>query len=194
MRIALDIDRVLADFDVRLVYCLNKLYGLELVPSDIIMDDFDALFCLNKQEKNILFNEVFSSIDHFPTVEGAVEGCELLVENGVELFLLTARIKKEITYEWLNAYFPKFDFSVYFKESIDVIPSADYFLDDSPSKIAQYYDKITRQCFLMDSYPNKECINMGNKYKRVYGWSDFLGRIQKENPNLQLRRMSYVRK
>ena len=51
MKIALDIDRVLADFDVRLVYCLNKLYGLNLVPSDVVMDNFKALFCLDKQEE-----------------------------------------------------------------------------------------------------------------------------------------------
>ena len=194
MRIALDIDRVLADFDVWLVHCLNKLYGLNFGTSDIVMDNFKALFCLDKQEETILFEEVFSSIDHFPPVEGAVEGCELLVENDVELFLITARIKKEITYEWLNTYFSKFDFPVYFKESVDVIPSADYFLDDSPYKIAKYYDKITKQCFLMHSYPNKECINLGGKYQRVYGWSDFLERLQIDNPHLQLRRRVYARK
>ena len=194
MKIALDIDRVLADFDVRLAYCVNKLFGLKLVPSDIVTDNFKALFCLDKKEEKVLFDEVFSSIDHFPAVEGAIEGCKLLVENGVELFLVTARIKKEVTYEWLNSYFPTFNFPVYFKESTDALPSADYFLDDSPYKIAQYCDKITRQCFLMDSYPNKGCINVGNKYQRVHDWSDFLGEIQKENPNLQLRRMSYARK
>ena len=194
MKIALDIDRVLADFDVRLVYCLNKLYGLNLVQSDIVTDNFKALFCLDKKEEKVLFDEVFSSIDNFPAVEGAIEGCEILLENDIEIFLITARIKKEITYEWLNAYFPKCNFPVYFKASINTIPSAHYFLDDSPYKIAQYYGKITRQCFLMDSYPNKGCINMGEKYQRVYGWSDFLEKVQKDNPNLQLRRMSYVRK
>jgi len=194
LKIALDIDRVLADFDVRLVYCLNKLYGLNLVQSDIVTDNFKALFCLDKKEEKVLFDEVFSSIDHFPAVEGAIEGCQILLENDVELFLVTDRIKKEITYEWLHAYFPTFHFPIYFKDSMDVIPSADYFLDDSPYKIARYYDKITRQCFLMDSYPNKGCLNVGKKYQRVHGWSDFLGRIQKENPNLHFRRMSYARK
>ena len=194
MRIALDIDRVLADFDVRLAHCVKKLYGFELVPSDIVMDNFKALFCLNKREEQVLFEEVFSSIDHFPVVEGAIEGCEILLENDVEVFLVTARIRKVITYEWLNYYFPKFNFPVYFKESMDEIPLADYFLDDSPYKIAQYYGKITRQCFLMDSYQNKGCVNLGGKYQRVYGWFDFLDRIQKDNPHLQFRRISYARK
>ena len=193
MKIALDIDRVLADFDVRLVHCVNKLYGLKLSTSDIVMDNFKALFCLSKQEEKILFDEVFSSIDHFPVVEGAVEGCELLVENDVELFLVTARSKKDITYEWLDAHFSKFNFPVYFKESANTIPLAQYFLDDSPYKIAKYCDRITERCFLMNSYQNKECINFGNKYQRVYGWYDFLERLQKDNQNLQLRRREYAR-
>ena len=194
MRIALDIDRVLADFDTRLVYCLDKLYGLKLAPSDIVMDNFKALFCLDKQEESILFEEVFSGIDHFPPVSGAIEGCELLLENDIELILVTARIKKEITYEWLAEYFPTITFPLYFKEDVGDIPSADYFLDDAPYKIAKYYDKITEQCFLMDTIQNKDCINLGNKYQRVYGWFDFLERIQKDNPNLNLRRTEYARK
>jgi len=193
LRIALDIDRVLADFDVRLAYCVNKLFGLKLVPSDIVTDNFKALFCLDDQEEKVLFDEVFSSIDHFPVVEGAVEGCKFLRENDVELFLVTARFTEEVTYEWLSAYFPTFDFPVYFKNEMSTIPSAHYFLDDSPYKIAKYYDKITRQCFLMDSHPNKGCINVGNKYQRVHGWSDFLERVQKDNPNLHFRRNEYAR-
>ena len=194
MKIALDIDRVLADFDVRLAYCLDKLYGLKISPSDITMDNFKSLFCLNTKEENILFEEVFSGIDHFPAIDGAVDGCKSLLENDVELFLLTARTKEDITYEWLDEYFPSINFPIYFKEDIDNIPIADYFLDDSPHKIAQYQDKITEQCFLMDTYQNKDCINLGGKYQRVEDWFDFLERIQKENPKLKLRRRVYAGK
>ena len=194
MRIALDIDRVLADFDVRLVYCLNKRYGLELIPSDIQLNDFKALFCWDTIEERAVFEEVFSSIDHFPAMEGAVEGCEILRENGVELILVTARSKREVTHQWLTSHFPTFDFPIYFKDSMDDMPLVDYFLDDSPDKIARCYDKITRQCFLMDAIQNRKCMNLGNKYQRVSGWDDFLERIQKENPNLNLRRTVYARK
>lgn len=194
MRIALDIDRVLADFDARLVYCLNKLYGTNFTSSDITMDNFKTLFCLDKDEEKILFEEVFSSIDSFPDIYGAVEGCELLVDSGVELFLVTARIKTEITYEWLDKYFSSFDFPVYFKANAEDIPSADYFLDDSPYKIAKYCGKITRQCFLMNTIQNRDCINLGGRYIRVYGWSDFLDRIQQDNPNFNFRRKEYARK
>jgi len=194
LKIALDIDRVLADFDARLVYCLNKLYGLSFTPSDIAMDNFKALFCLDKDEEKILFEEVFSSIDNFPAIDGAVEGCELLVDSGVELFLVTARIKTDITYAWLDKNFPTIKFPVYFKQDVENIPFADYFLDDAPYKIAKYYGKITKQCFLMDTYQNKDCINLGNKYVRVNGWFDFLNRIQKDNPNFNFRRKEYARK
>lgn len=46
----------------------------------------------------------------------------------------------------------------------------------------------------MNTIQNRDCINLGGKYIRVYGWSDFLDRIQQDNPNFNFRRKEYARK
>lgn len=170
--IALDVDGVLADFNTRMCHVLKEDFNIVLNPSKLIHWDFNHAYGLTRDEEKQLMTRIFDSNTHFPPMPGAIAGVNALVERGHDLIITTARKDPSNTQEWLEI--NGLDFIMPYHISLEECPEFDYLLDDSPKKIAQLQGNIRKQAFLFDSIQNKDCIDLLNRYTRVYEWGGFL--------------------
>lgn len=57
------------------------------------------------------------------------------------------------------------------------IPSIDYMLDDTPSKLATLENNIRVQSYLLSSPKNLGCLDIKSRFIRVEGWKEFLNKV-----------------
>lgn len=170
--IALDIDGVLADFNVRMKHVMQEDFNINPNIFKIVQWDFKHAYGLTKDEEKHLMSRIFESNDHFPPMPGAIQGVNSLLEKGYDIIITTARKNPANTQEWLEI--NGLDFIKPYHIDLEECPEFDYLLDDSPKKVGKLQGKIKKQAFLFDSIQNKDCVDIFNRYIRVYSWDDFL--------------------
>ena len=108
MRISLDLDDVLAEFQRGWLKYNNENYGTSLVYEDFVVFDYSKVMGIGKDEWFRRIFEFYKS-DSFPKLEvvaGAREALNTLAEHN-ELFVLTSRPQeiKKLTETWLGQHF-----------------------------------------------------------------------------------------
>lgn len=172
MKIGLDVDGVLADFESRFHYVLAMKYGIPRKDSKLFQWDFRQGLCLTDDEEIQIMSDIFESNDFFPPVRGAVEGCHLLRDMGHDLVIMTARKDKANTIDWLD----RNDLAWITPYHIDIddnLPRVDVHLDDSPKKIARLRGRMLR-ALLFTTPQNKDCLDVYGRYHRVDSWPEFV--------------------
>jgi 5'(3')-deoxyribonucleotidase len=177
IRIAIDIDGVLADFACKLKSVVREKYHYTLENEDIQQLNLKYLLGLNDQEERQIMDAVFADNQNFPPVGKAIESCHRLEDAGYELMIVTARYSVSVTLEWLRLH--KLLIVPYFI-NIDMknIPDFDYLLDDSPVKIARLAEKTRLQAFLFDTPWNQNCIDLRGRYQRIFNWDHFIKKMR----------------
>src|SRR3989344_3586872 len=176
--IGLDFDGVLADFYFKLRYEIGKHYNIQFDFNDIYHQDIRNLFCISEKEYKVLMNSVINTNDHFPIISGALRGFNYLKSRGYNINIITARHTVISAQKWLEENGFGDDISIY-STSKDNIPEVDYFLDDSPRKIANLISYIKQKAFLLSSIYNRNAFDLKNRYIRVSNWDNFIIELEK---------------
>jgi len=108
MRIGIDIDDVLAQFNKQWLHYYNKTYGTNYQYEDMIDYDFSKVYTDATGEE--IFNRVFDfykspEFDEVIPVEGSQDGVKAIQDH--ELFVITSRNEdlQAETLDWLSKYF-----------------------------------------------------------------------------------------
>ncbi|WP_042144393.1 HAD family acid phosphatase [Paucisalibacillus sp. EB02] len=157
---------------------------------DVPQDEFYKLqrveihepFGLTDDEGSEMWNRSLEEIYYTdcPPFQGAVEALNKLIEDGHEIFYITARPKQhgERTKEWLKEQgFPvqdnRFFYGMQDHEKVHIIKelNLDYYVDDKPA-ILDTLSEEPIKLFLMD-----QSYNRTHKYNRILKWSEFIEEI-----------------
>ena len=132
VRIAIDMDEVIADFTAKLLQLYNEKYGASYTKSDLAGINLRDI----RPEHTENIREMILDADYFsdlPVIEGAKEALEKLSEKH-ELFITTAAMDFPTSfnakYGWLRVNFPFIPDTHYVFCGDKSIISADYLIDD----------------------------------------------------------------
>lgn len=111
MRIAIDIDNVIANLQLTVVNLFNDKYGTNYTLNDF--DDFNIENVLPFQEA-IDMKEMYASEDiynHVKPIAGSQDGVRKLISAGHEVYLVTDAIPKNYynKVQWIKNFFPIID-------------------------------------------------------------------------------------
>jgi uncharacterized HAD superfamily protein len=191
MKIAIDVDEILANFMDAIIDFHNETFGTSLVKAQFRSFDLNEGWGGTMDEAIAKVHQ-FHTTHHFANIQpvpGAVDAIQYLKQKH-QLHVVTARqtvVTKE-THEWLDRYFPGAFASVHLTNSHglsgikrlkkDVCQEihADVFVDDSLENVAQC-SELGIPIFMLD-YP----WNQGSLPKnvhRVFSWTEIVDGIEK---------------
>ena len=186
-KIAVDIDDVLANFQIHFLEFYNKRNGTNFKLKDMFSYDYEKVFKTSKEESREQLNAFYNSQDFskITPIEGAKESIfELGKKNN--LYVITSRpdsTSKE-TVRWLNEHFPNIFLKVHFinqhQENIPKKSKSEICLKNGYSIIIEDAPKYANECaekninvFLLTRPWNlKEKMNPN--IKRVKNWQEVL--------------------
>ncbi len=177
MKIALDIDGVLADLGIPLCNALREKYARSLEPEDLVVYDWEAFLGMSQQEELEFFDYALFGQGHAPQMPFAAWGVKELEGRGHDLVIATNRIESTRTRSWLEAqgwgHIPAL-FLNNREQSRDSMVDVDVMLDDSPKKMARNIKHIKFQAVLMDRPTNMRCLDVLGRFHRVFSWKYFI--------------------
>lgn len=171
MRILVDMDDTLEHLSDAWIKCLNEKYGFDVKREDI--DNWDIASFFPELDRKQVFEPIHTD-DFWMTVEpfeGAAEVLQKLIEDGHDIYVVTASHYKGLKGKLENALFRFYPFIKrknvivsYFKQMID----GDILIDDGVHNlIGGNYEKI-----LMDAPYNRDFDAEANGITRVKDWKE----------------------
>lgn len=188
MKIGIDLDDVLIDFNTHLTYYHNEVYGTSHTKEDFTTWNLWEIWGTTEEESYKRIDDFINSPEHdtILPVLGAVEAIKHLKENH-ELILITARDSKfsNQAFKLINTFFENAFSSIHFlydngvkngtKGGVSKKLGIDVFIDDSLANAENVASEgITS--YLFDTPWNKDCRN--EKIIRVHSWEDILKRLE----------------
>ena len=177
MKIALDIDGVLADLGIPLCTALREKYAISLEPEDLVVYDWEAFLGMAQKEELDFFEYALFGQGHAPQMPSSAWGVKELEKRGHDLVIATNRIESTRTRSWLEAqgwgHIPAL-FLNNREATRDSMINVDVMLDDSPKKMARNIKHILFQAVLMDRPTNGRCLDVLGRFHRVLSWEDFI--------------------
>jgi 5'(3')-deoxyribonucleotidase len=165
-RIAIDMDEVIADFNVKLINSFNHRFG-----ESMTLDQLQG-FTLQQLRPDIResIDEIIGEPDFFadlPVIQNSQKILELMVQKH-EVFITTAAMEFPLSfnakYRWLREHFPFVDpMSVVFCGSKNIL-KADYLIDDN----ARHFSHFEGEGILFSAPHNIHVTG----YRRVNSWDD----------------------
>lgn len=194
MKIAIDIDAVLADFLSMFLKYRNDTYGTSWKRKQFYTYVWAEVFGESKEKMYSVLVDFFSS-DYLRQIEpmpGAAKGVkEISKKNRLYIVTSRPRIIADITRDWLNKYFPEIFEKIYFsnqpaygsfgstKGEICHQTGADLFIDDQ-YKYCQECEKEGIKVLLFDNPWNKE-DKLPKRIIRVFSWPEIVEIIKIKN-------------
>ena len=168
MRIAIDMDEVIADPISKFIKLYNRDYG---VPLELVLDPGNEIYHHVPEEVNMKWFDYINEKGFFrdlPVIPGAIEGIKKLQENH-EVYIVSAamefRNSLEDKYDWLAEHFPFLSWQQIMFCG-DKIIEADVLIDD---RIKNFKDFKGRP--LLFTSPHNMLIS---GYERVDTWQQVL--------------------
>ncbi len=179
LKIAVDVDGVLADQVSLILTKLNPKYGLHYTKDDITQWDqkIGETDIKTEIEKALLDSEYVLSL---PTIEGAIEGMELLYQT-YHVTVATSRPKEteEATKKWVRTHFKYHDFCNTRGKTKDCVQS-DVLIDDYIPNIEDFTKN--KGIGLLFSQPwNQEHSKLVSSKGKIYfinSWHDAVNIIK----------------
>jgi len=180
IRIAIDIDNVIADFEGAFRREINKKYNYELKRKDIKEFDFHKCTNLTEKQEQMLFND-FINNDGFVNlklIRGSRENITKIKENNF-IILITSRPKalRNITLEWFRRKRVPYDKIIWSKNKHLQKTKYDILIEDK-FEYALDVAKKDRKVILIDYPWNRKNIFHRNII-RVKKWNDIVSVIRK---------------
>ena len=177
MRIAVDLDGVVADFVNSFLLYVNRIYKSDYTKKDIYTFRLQEVFGISDSKTYFLVDHILKQ--DLPVIPGAKEGLQTFQEAGHEVIIFTARYSslKEPTKKWLTMKELPYDRLIFKedwergKEFFDIV------IDDSVKKITEligYY----KRAFLFSQPWNERTWNIDNNFERVYNWKEIVKRVE----------------
>ncbi len=152
MKIAVDIDGVLADQVGAVLKVIEKEYGLKFSKSDVDRAHWTfAGRAIWSEIARLLADPEYTL--NLPLIEGSQDGIEHL--TGYDMCVVTARRPnaEEATKQWLNTHFPSL--TEYYRASIGTKHSipADILIDDLDVNITEFVKSDPNRCGILFVHP-----------------------------------------
>jgi len=200
MKIACDIDGVLLDFVSAFCKHIEKKYGWELKPEQITQFNIHEILGISSYRLGLIIDEVLSSYMLDP-IDGAFNGLQLLIDFGLDIFLLTSRPQKHyintatnIAKCWISEEIEGDIWGTIYtngrtKKQIcmelgidimieDSIKEALTFIDGSGLINNDFCDKIYHPKVLLLRQPwNENCMNVANLFTMCDTWDDIVREV-----------------
>lgn len=189
MRIGIDIDNVLANYNEELLrnYLIHdkKLRNTGIVDSNMYISK--GMFDWTKEEKEQFFNENIDNIVlNLKPIGNCKEIIDKLKNDGNDIYIVTGRKNRDykdpinMTLNWLKRYNINYD-KIVFTDSYDKMSKAvecknhniDIMIEDDP-RICKNLKDNNINLFIMETEYNRECT----EYERVYNWDDIYNKIK----------------
>lgn len=176
MRIAIDIDSVLADIIPPLLDRLNPKYGLKLQPSDITIWDFP----INGKSIGFYIRSALADpafVLSLPEIEGAREVLTELYSKNI-LIIATGRPNycKKSTLAWLDGRFLYHGIVFSAEKTVNNLKS-DFLIDDSLGYMERFLASGGRGILINRPWNQGELIS--NRFLRASNWEEIPDLIKK---------------
>lgn len=187
MRIFIDIDNIVADFETAFRNFLNKKTGKKLDREDICEFEFYKCFNITKQEEK-KFNDEFlkkNGYKKLKCVKRSREGIKKLMELGeIRFITVRSKEKRNITFEWLkkNKIPIKHEWLIFAENKLAYFSRLDIIIDDSWEESIKLADK--NKIVILFDYPwNRKKDKNGNflihkNIIRVSNWKEIIEYIE----------------
>ena len=201
MRIGIDIDNVISNFDeVLLKECLN--YDKNLRNTGIVNKNADyiktGMFDWSKEElDDFYYNNIERIANNLNTLDKAPEYIKKLRQDGHEIYIISGRDNGEysdpykLTYDWLKKYNIEYDkliltnaYNSQEKAKACIENDINIMIDDSP-RILLEVENMGITALIMDTPYNRKIDNL----KRMHNWKEiyeFISNYKKEKVNVIL--------
>ena len=192
MKIAVDMDEVLATFCDQFIEFHNYKYKTKYNKNDFFSFDFSKILNCSEKEaldrvEDFFKSESFKEIGLIP---GAIEGIKKLKEKH-ELHLVTGRQEeiRDETINWINKYFPNtfktINFSNHYsklykkttKAEICIKLGVKALIEDSleySKELEEHHIKV-----ILMNVPWNQKENLPSNFVRVYNWDEIIKEINK---------------
>lgn len=185
MRIGLDIDGVVADWESNARRLLKEEFGVDLPISTGWSSIFDSV---PKEQWDWLWSEsgglhsLFLDCEPYPL---AAYGVKLLREIG-DVIIVTSvpRVSIEDRLDWLayhRIFFDEFRVVDSMSEKSKVVPLCDVYIDDSPVVVEDILNHTNARMILWDRPWNRHVISANRGYYRVDNWDDAIRFVRNGN-------------
>ena len=172
-RIFLDCDDVIADFVPSFLKYYNEKYQTEWTEKDI--NNYNLYVPMNTTE-NIIQTQIMQhglegKILNLPLVKGVKENIEKLINNGNEIYIITARLYAFDTVQWLQHHQIPFTNMYCTRDKAPILKmmGADWFVDDNLTHLLSAdANGIKSICYAKPW--NKQLPKKNNNIKRVNNW------------------------
>lgn len=192
MKIAVDMDEVLAGFIDKFIEFHNYKYKSSYNKNDFFSFDFSKVLKCNEEEALQKVEEFFES-DFFKQIDlipGAIEGINKLKQKH-ELHLVTGRQEeiKEETLKWINNYFPNTFKTINFtnhysklyekttKASVCMKLGVKALIEDSLEYSKELQENEIK--VILMNVPWNQTEKLASNFVRVYNWNEILKEIEK---------------
>jgi uncharacterized HAD superfamily protein len=122
MKIAFDLDDILANFQTVWMKHNNENYGTDLHYEDLVDFQYSHFMGIDDKEVVRRIFEVYESqiFDTITPIAGAFQAVEAVKKSGHELCVLTSRVSelRPKTIAWINQHFPAMFDNIYFSEQM----------------------------------------------------------------------------
>lgn len=179
MRIAVDLDEVIADLISSVIMFHNEKYGTKLERSHFFSYHYEKVWGGSKDEAVEKVREFFKS-DHFLNIlpiHGAYETLLFLKNQGHEFFIVTGRedYTKDFTKAWVDKYFPDIFSGIYHTNA--------YVEGNSRIKKSLVCTQIEAELIIDDDMMHiMDCLESGIKvivFDNPWNQGEFLGEINR---------------
>ncbi len=170
MRIAIDMDEVMADAVKKIRACYENEFGIHLTDHDLAGKHLSKIVPPDHAQlvKKWLHTKGF--FRDFEVIEGSQAAIKQLTDAGHDIFITTAAMEfkycLEDKYEWLEEHFPFLTWHQMVFCGSKKILNADYLVDDNPIN----FDGFVGQGLLYTAHHN---LNE-TRFPRVNNWAEVL--------------------
>lgn len=182
MRILVDHDEVLCQFNRRCVDLYNDETGSSIELSDIKSFNLTDSFGIPREEGDVLLAKYMRRSDfyeHVIPVKGAIDGMGRLVDDGHDVFIATTIAKSAPglyaqKFAWIKKHMPWFDMNNLIGVHAKWMLDGDVLFDDALHNLEAFVSKRTRPRYAiaMDRPWNSAWNGL-----RVSSWESFVERI-----------------
>jgi len=177
-RLLLDVDEVLAEFQVSTFQVVYRLFGRKLTPHDY--DTWDIFSAFTAEEKRVLFEELekpgfCQSISPTPGSHEAVRELRKIVDVYPVTFPFHSPTWVYERNVWLQDHYGFTKQEIVYTGSKFLV-TGDALLDDNPSHVTAWMGEHPHGVGMLWHIPNTR--NMGYGDLRVHTWEEVLRRVE----------------
>ena len=190
MRIACDVDGVLADLHIEWLRRYNADSGDDLKPEEITAWNIQHFVVPEYRTKIFDYLRADDLYDTVPTIAGSVEGVRELRGLGHRVFFATSCVMgmTDPKWRWLQRYGYFTEETAQHRSQVDLVMVSDktlldahLLIDDRDQHVAEWVER-DRRAIIFDAPYNQDFeddipANRAPWYKRCYGWEEIVDHV-----------------